>query len=56
MGRGTGAGIIFGNTGGVMEAAIRTAYFYVTGKTPPYNLLNLSPVRGMDGMREANVQ
>ncbi|MBU3179234.1 [FeFe] hydrogenase, group A [Clostridium estertheticum] len=55
LGRGTGAGIIFGNTGGVMEAAIRTAYFYVTGKTPPDNLLNLSPVRGMDGMREASV-
>lgn len=55
LGRGTGAGIIFGNTGGVMEAAIRTAYFYVTGKTPPGDLLNLNPVRGMNGIREANV-
>ena len=56
LGRGTGAGIIFGNTGGVMEAAVRTAYFYITGKTPPKSLLNLNPVRGMDGIREANVQ
>lgn len=31
MGEGSGAGVIFGNTGGVMEAAVRTAYEYITG-------------------------
>jgi len=34
MGIGTGAGIIFGTTGGVMEAAVRTAYYIVMGKNP----------------------
>ena len=37
LGIGTGAGIIFGTTGGVMEAAIRTAYFIVMGKNPNVN-------------------
>ena len=55
LGRGSGAGIIFGNTGGVMEAAIRTAYFYVTGEVPPKELLSFTPVRGMDGIKEATV-
>ena len=35
MGEGSGAGVIFGNTGGVMEAALRTAYAYATGEAPP---------------------
>lgn len=35
MGEGTGAGVIFGATGGVMEAALRTAYYLVNGKNPP---------------------
>ena len=53
LGRGSGAGIIFGNTGGVMEAAARTAYFYVTGENPPEAFYTLSPVRGVEGLREA---
>ena len=35
LGDGSGAGVIFGATGGVMEAALRTAYFLVTGENPP---------------------
>ncbi len=56
MGEGSGAGIIFGNTGGVMEAAIRTGYYMVTGQNPPADLLNLTPVRGLDGIKEATVE
>ena len=55
MGEGSGAGVIFGNTGGVMEAAIRTAYYVVAGEEPPSGLLNLQPVRGLDSIKEASV-
>lgn len=55
MGAASGAGVIFGNTGGVMEAAARTAYYLLTGETPPEGYLHLEPVRGMDGLREASV-
>ncbi|MDR2140401.1 MAG: [FeFe] hydrogenase, group A [Deltaproteobacteria bacterium] len=53
MGQGTGAGTIFGNTGGVMEAALRTAYEVVTKKTLPN--LEFDVVRGMAGIREAEI-
>ncbi|MCI7322829.1 MAG: [FeFe] hydrogenase, group A [Lachnospiraceae bacterium] len=56
MGQGSGAGVIFGNTGGVMEAALRTAYEYITGEEAPQQLYNLQPVRGYEGIREASVQ
>ena len=55
MGQGSGGGLIFGNTGGVMEAAIRTAYYYVTGEQPPEALMQLDPVRGLDGVKMAAV-
>ena len=55
MGEGSGAGVIFGNTGGVMEAALRTAYTFITGQQPPADLLDLQPVRGYDGIREASL-
>jgi len=55
MGQASGAGVIFGNTGGVMEAALRTAYEYVTGESAPEALYKLEPVRGYDGIREAQV-
>lgn len=55
MGEASGAGVIFGNTGGVMEAALRTAYAYLTGEQPPKEILKLEPVRGYDGLREASV-
>ena len=55
MGEASGAGVIFGNTGGVMEAAVRTAYAFITGQQPPEALLDLQPVRGYDGIREASL-
>ncbi|WP_315077973.1 [FeFe] hydrogenase, group A [uncultured Clostridium sp.] len=55
LGCGTGAGIIFGNTGGVMEAALRTTYFYITKEVPPETLYELKPVRGMEGIKEAKL-
>ena len=47
LGVGSGAGNIFGATGGVMEAALRSAYFLVTGKNPDPDAFKA--VRGMDG-------
>ena len=55
MGEGSGAGVIFGNTGGVMEAALRTAYELINGKEAPAPLLDLQPVRGYEGIREASL-
>lgn len=46
----TGAGTIFGATGGVMEAALRTAYFYATGKK--LAKVEVEAVRGLDGVKE----
>ena len=56
MGEASGAGVIFGNTGGVMEAALRTAYAYITGEQPTKDLLKLEPVRGFEGLREASLE
>ena len=55
MDTGTGAGVIFGNSGGVMEAALRTAYHNLTGDRPTPDLLKLTPVRGLQGVKEARV-
>jgi iron only hydrogenase large subunit-like protein len=55
MGESSGAAVIFGATGGVMEAALRTAYEIVTGKEVPFDNLNINPVRGMEGVREASI-
>ncbi|MDD4109408.1 MAG: NADH-dependent [FeFe] hydrogenase, group A6 [Prolixibacteraceae bacterium] len=55
MGESTGAGVIFGATGGVMEAALRTAYELVTGREVPFDNLNITPVRGIEGVRKASV-
>lgn len=49
----TGAGTIFGTTGGVMEAALRTAYFELTGTELPN--LNYTPVRGLEKVKTAQV-
>jgi ferredoxin hydrogenase len=51
----SGAGVIFGATGGVMEAALRAAYEYLNNKPAPKELLQLSAVRGYDGIRTASV-
>lgn len=56
MGKSTGAGVIFGATGGVMEAALRTVYEIVTGREVPFKDLNITPVRGLEGVKEANVK
>ena len=53
LGESTGAAVIFGSTGGVMEAALRTAYEVVTGTT--LTDLNFTAVRGMEGIKEAEV-
>ena len=54
MGESTGAGVIFGATGGVMEAALRTAYETITGET--LEDVNFTAVRGIEGIKEATVQ
>ena len=53
LGESTGAAVIFGVTGGVMEAALRTAYEVLTGKTLPK--IDFEEVRSLDGIREATV-
>ena len=56
MGDSTGAAVIFGATGGVMEAALRTAYVVITGRPVPFENLNITPVRGLEGVKEASVK
>jgi iron-only hydrogenase group A len=53
FGEATGAGVIFGTTGGVMEAAIRTVYEILEKK--PLENLNVEPVRGLEGIKEATL-
>jgi len=53
LGISTGAGVIFAATGGVMEAAVRTAYEVVTGS--PLKNLDLKIVRGFEGIKEAEL-
>jgi len=50
----TGAGVIFGVTGGVMEAALRTAYYVLTGKE--HEAVKFEVVRGFDGIKEAMLE
>jgi iron-only hydrogenase group A len=56
MGESSGAAVIFGATGGVMEAALRTAYEVVTGREVPFESLNIGPVRGMESVKEAIIK
>lgn len=51
LGIGSGAGAIFGATGGVMEAALRSSYYFVTGKNPEPD--SFKAVRGQEGWRES---
>ncbi|MGQ8338693.1 NADH-dependent [FeFe] hydrogenase, group A6 [Sunxiuqinia sp. A32] len=53
MGESTGAGVIFGTTGGVIEAAVRTAYEVQTGKS--LERLDFEELRGMEGLRKATI-
>lgn len=54
LGEYSGAGVIFGVTGGVMEAAVRSAYYFITNKEKE-ELLNFTPVRGLEGIKEASL-
>ena len=54
LGESTGAGVIFGATGGVMEAALRTAYTFITGNE--LEDVNFTAVRGVEGIKEATVK
>ena len=51
LGTGTGAAVIFGATGGVMDAALRSAYYLITGENPDPDAF--TAVRGMDSWKEA---
>ena len=51
LGSGTGAAVIFGATGGVMDAALRSAYYLITGSNPDPDAF--TAVRGMEGWKEA---
>ncbi len=55
LGLSSGAADIFANTGGVMEAALRTVYELVTGRELPFENLHVTPVAGLDGIKEAKV-
>ena len=55
MGMSSGAADIFANTGGVMEAALRTVYEVVTGRELPMDGLHVKPVQGLKGLKEASV-
>lgn len=54
LGESTGAAVIFGTTGGVIEAATRTAYEWITGET--LENVEFTQLRGLDGIRSASVQ
>lgn len=56
MPSGTGASYLFGNSGGVMEAALRTAYYMLTGDSIPSNLIELNEIRGTNGIKEATIK
>ena len=59
MREGTGAGVIFGATGGVMEAALRSAYYIITGENPPIDAFTAVRSQGFnenEGVQEAEFQ
>ena len=55
LGMSTGAADIFGLTGGVMEAALRTVYELVTGRELPFEGLHVTPIVGLDQVKEAGI-
>ena len=56
MGSGSGAADIFANTGGVMEAAVRTVYEIVTGRELPMENLHIQPITGLKGVKKASLK
>jgi NADH-quinone oxidoreductase subunit G/NADP-reducing hydrogenase subunit HndD len=55
LGMSSGAADIFGITGGVMEAALRTVYEIVTGRELPFDGLHVTPIVGLDQVKEATI-
>lgn len=56
LGLGSGAADIFANTGGVMEAALRTAYEIITGRDFPFENLHVAPIAGLEGIKDAAIK
>lgn len=56
IGEGSGSAALFGNTGGVTESVLRTLHFMLTGEKPGAEFFHLTPVRGLDGLRQAEVK
>jgi len=56
LGMSTGAADIFGLTGGVMEAALRTVYELVTGRELPFEKLHVTPIVGLEKIKEAAIK
>jgi NADH-quinone oxidoreductase subunit G/NADP-reducing hydrogenase subunit HndD len=56
LGFSTGAADIFGVSGGVMEAALRTVYEVVTGRELPFGNLHVKPIEGFDRIKEAEIK
>ena len=54
--KGSSAGLIFGNSGGVCEAALRTVYYYLTGKNLEKEQLIFHEIRGMSGLKETTLK
>ncbi|OGS33455.1 MAG: ferredoxin [Elusimicrobia bacterium RIFOXYB2_FULL_49_7] len=55
LGVSSGAADIFANTGGVMEAALRTAYEIITGRQLPFQQLHVAALTGLQGVKEADI-
>ena len=56
LGESTGAGVIFGVTGGVLEAALRSVHTMLTGENLAGDAVNFRAVRGLEGVKEAKVE
>ena len=56
LGESTGAAVIFGVTGGVLEAALRSVHTMLTGQNLANDAINFRAVRGLDGVKEAKVE
>jgi len=55
LGLSSGAADLFANTGGVMEAALRTVWCVVTGSPFPFEKLNMTPIAGLEGVKEFSI-
>jgi iron-only hydrogenase group A len=55
LGLSSGAADIFANTGGVMEAALRTVWCTVTGRPLPFDKLHIAPIAGLEGVKEVSI-